>query len=284
MGTSSSNSTNSQSHILACNREVNRISNSISDDVLAFGLKNAAQTAFNNFSEPILTRGICPSPSTRSGQSTQSNPLRTGLPFRRTIRQDDKVVETFFGMSSRTSLLFSNQSEGPPWSEEEDRFGHETFFSFIPARRLVQLGFTYGLSSRTSQSPLSGLTVALDVIRSVPDDAVAFDLCEEGNLSGVQALLNGGQASAKDVDSMGRTPLYISSIDCFLFPCHSLPSGLEKQLCGCLDHSFHILTRYTSLLQSHATWNFVDFLFVMELTETHESMMMPMFLTTMCGK
>jgi hypothetical protein len=279
--------TDSQSHVLTRIQNVNRISNLASNDMLLFGSKNDAQTAFKNVSDPILTRSVCPSSSSRFGQLTQSSSSRTGLPFRRAIQQDDKVVETFFGtfrMSSRTSLLFYNQSERSTCSKQEDRFEYENIFRLVPPGWLARFGFTYGLSGRISHSFLSGPMVALDVVRSVPDDAMIFDLCREGNLGCVQTLLSRGQASAKDVDSQGRTPLYVSSINFLQFPFHSLPSMSEKLLYSHLDYAFHVLMRYTRLLQMHATWNCVNSLFIVELTETHESMTTPTFLTTMCGK
>ena len=189
-------------------QEVNRISK----PALAF--KNDAQTACIESSDPIPTTDKFPSPSTTLGQQTQRSPLRTGLPFRRAIRQDDKVVETLFGtfrLRSRT-LLVSNQSKDPTCSEEEYRFEYENIFGFIPPAWLVRFGFTYGLSGRISQSPLSGANFVLDVVRSVPDDALIFDLCREGRVGCVQALITRGEASAKDVDSQGRTPLYVSLI------------------------------------------------------------------------
>ena len=97
-------------------------------------------------------------------------------------------------------------------SEEEDRFEYENIFGFIPPSWLARFGVTYGFSGRISQSPLPGPTVALDVVRSVPDDAVIFDLCRKGRIGCVQALLTRGEASAKDVDSQGRTPLYVSLV------------------------------------------------------------------------
>lgn len=217
IGTSSA-STNSQSHVLARTHEIDRTSNLKRNDTLAFEFKNDTQKASINFSDPTLTRSIYPSPSTWSGQSTQTSPSSAGLPFRRAIWKDDKVVETFFGtfrMSSITSLLFSNRSEGSTCSEEGDGYEYKNIFTLIPSSWLARFGFTYGLSGHIFQSPLSGPTVALDVVRSVPDDAVIFNLCMEGNFGCVQALLNIGQASVKDVDSQGRTPLYVSSI---IFP------------------------------------------------------------------
>ena len=184
------------------------------------GFENDTPTACIKFSDPILTRDNCPSPNSTFAQSKQRSPYGIGAPFRRTIWQDAKVVETFLGtfrLWSRTSLV-SNQSEGPMSSEEEGHFGYENIFRLIPPSWLVRFGFSYGLSGCISHSPLSGPTVVLDVVRSVPDDAVIFGLCREGRVGCVQALLDRGEASAKDVDSQGRTPLYVSLISSrFLF-------------------------------------------------------------------
>ena len=193
---------------MARTQEVNRISKS------ALGFENDTQTACIKFSDPIPTRDNCPSPDNEFAQSTPRSPYGIGVPFRRTIWQDAKVVETFLGtfrLWSRT-LLVSNQSEGPMSSGEEGHVRYKNIFRLIPPSWLVRFGFSYGLSGCISQSPLSGPTVVLDVVRSVPDDAVIFDLCRIGCIGCVQALLNRGEASAKDVDSKGRTPLYVSLI------------------------------------------------------------------------
>ena len=204
----SGSSINPQSHVIARAQEVNRISTS------ALGFENETQTACIKSTDPVLTRDNCPSANNTFPQSTQRSPYEIGVPLRRTIWQDAKVVETFLGtfrLWSRT-LLVSNQSERPMSSEEEGHFGYENIFRLIPPSWLVRFGFNYGVSGCISQSPLSGPTIVLDVVRSVPDDAVIFDLCREGRVGCVQALLNRGEASAKDVDSQGRTPLYVSLI------------------------------------------------------------------------
>lgn len=200
---------NPQSHVIARTQEVNPISKP------ALRFENNTQTACIKISDPILTRDDHPSPDTTFAQPTQRIPYRIGLPFRRTIWEDAKVVETFLGtirLRSRT-LLVSNQSEGPRFTEEEDHYEYENIFRLIPPSWLVRFGFTYGLSGCTSQAPFSGPTVGLEVVRPVPDDAVIFDLCREGRVCCVQALLTRGEASVKDVDSQGRTPLYVRLIN-----------------------------------------------------------------------
>ena len=209
----SGSSIDPQSHVLARTQKVNRISKP------ALGFKNDTQTACIKFSDPILTRNNYPSPITTFGQSTRRRPFRADRPFRHAIRQDNKVIETLFGtfrLRSRTLLV--SKSKGPVCSEEEDHIEYENVFGFIPPSWLARFGFTHGLSGRISQSPFSGPKVALAVVRSVPDDAMIFNLCREGRIGCVQALLNRGEASAKDVDSQGRTPLYVSlTFSCFGF-------------------------------------------------------------------
>ena len=206
-GTSGS-SINPQSHVIARTEEVNRISE------LALVSENDTQTACIKSSYQIPARDNGPSPNTIFNQLTQWSPFKSGLPVRRTIWQDAKIVETFLGtfrLCSRT-LLISNQSEEPMFSEEEGHFGYENIFRLIPPSWLVRFGFTYGLSGFMSQSTLSTPTIGLEVVRSVPDDAVIFELCRQGRVCCVQTLISRGEASAKDVDSQGRTPLYVSLI------------------------------------------------------------------------
>ena len=213
----SGSSINPQGHVVARTEEVNRISK------LALVSENDTQTACIKSSDPIVARDNGPSPNTTFTQITQWSPFKTGLPVRRTIWQDAKIVETFLGtfrLCSRT-LLISNQSEEPMCSEEEGHFGYENIFRLIPPSWLVRFGFTYGLSGCMSQSTLSAPTIGLEVVRSVPDDAVIFELCREGRICCVQALISSGEASAKDVDSQGRTPLYVSLIISYS---HSVPS------------------------------------------------------------
>ena len=247
----SSSSINPQNHVNAHTQEVNRISKS------ALVFENDAQTACITFSDPILAKDNRPSPNTTFTQLTQRSPYRTGLPVRRTIWQDAKIVETFLGtfrLWSRT-VVVSNQSEGPRCTLEEHHFEYEHIFQLIPPSWLVRFGFTYGLSGCTSQPPFSGPTVGLEVVRSVPDDAVIFDLCKEGRVCCVQALLTRGEASVKDVDSQGRTPLYVSLIiSCFAFTSFFIKPLIYR----CLDYAFHILTTYPSLLHSHAMRNSVN--------------------------
>lgn len=222
----SSSGTNPQCQALALTQEIGPTSNSKKNNVLALGFKHNTQTAFTNFSDNTA-------PSIRSGRSTKYSPSKLLLFSKRVKWQDDMVVQTIFGTfrrSSRISQFMFDQPEGPTCSEEEDRFEYQTIFRLILPSWMARLGLNFIFSGRCSSSPLSGPTVGLEVARSVPDNAVIFDLCKEGNLGDVQALLNTGQASAKDVDSKGRTPLYVSSNR--FSNAHAIPQCMFQRSCS----------------------------------------------------
>jgi hypothetical protein len=44
----------------------------------------------------------------------------------------------------------------------------------------------------------------------VPNDALIFELCREGNVGAIRRLLIHGHASLDDVNEMGETPLHVS--------------------------------------------------------------------------
>ena len=59
---------------------------------------------------------------------------------------------------------------------------------------------------------IQGLKNTLKTFRPVPDDALIFEFCRQGNASAVMSLLSGGHASIRDTDSHGFTPLHVSGI------------------------------------------------------------------------
>lgn len=210
--TTSNDPSTSRSHLQACHREVDRISTARGDDVVACGFKNASQAAFD---EPVnipAAGGTCSNRRSRILPTTTCIPLRP-LHTKSTIGHNERIIETLFGtfrLTTRMSRLLSHRSKDQVDSEEEDLYEQESAFSFVPASWLIRFGFASGVSARISRSSLTGLAATLDVARSVPDEAPIFQFCRKGHLAGVRALIEGGQASVKDVDSFGRTPLFVS--------------------------------------------------------------------------
>ena len=199
-------------HTLARNVEVNRVSQSIDSDALAFGFRAAAQTAFDKFAGTAEDDCCIFDPSVQQSHPMRPAPLGELVHVKRTISQEDTVVETLFGtfrISRKTSILSSDCSSSNVTSDEEQEYEHESHFSLVPPSWLVRLGFVRGISARVLQSSLTGPILGLDTLRAVPYDAPIFELCSLGDVMGVEALLTEGRASVKDVDLYGRTPLYV---------------------------------------------------------------------------
>jgi hypothetical protein len=109
-------------------------------------------------------------------------------------------------MTSKTTLLKSR------FAEQQSQYEHETSITIYPSWWLVKLGISYAPRCSLSHSTISGWKHSFNPYRLVPSNALIFEFCEKNNLSGVQTLLSRGEASVKDIDCDGRTPLHVSSI------------------------------------------------------------------------
>lgn len=58
---------------------------------------------------------------------------------------------------------------------------------------------------------LGGCQISLKTYRIVPDDSPIFNAVEEGDLRGVQMLLDTREAFVTDTNQRGETPLHVSS-------------------------------------------------------------------------
>ena len=85
-----------------------------------------------------------------------------------------------------------------------------TVHVFYPASWLVRLGLKCGFRVQLADSRFSGRVASLATFNVVSDDASIFESCRQGNVSAVRNLLVQGNASIKDSDSCGQTPLHVS--------------------------------------------------------------------------
>ncbi|KAI9670532.1 MAG: hypothetical protein M1831_005752 [Alyxoria varia] len=95
--------------------------------------------------------------------------------------------------------------------EESDQFDYDTLVTVRPAAWLRKLGLVHGLQLRLVSSSMHGWTTTLSSFRLVPDDAAIFRYCVDGDLVAVRELLDQGEASAKDTNSAGSTPLHAAA-------------------------------------------------------------------------
>ena len=109
-----------------------------------------------------------------------------------------------------------------------------TSLIFYPSQWLTKIGVRHGMEANLSAST-SGFRFNVTPIRAVPDNSFIFELCAAGKLDGVQRLFRRGEASVRDTNSNGWTPLHVSG-DCATIP--SLPFRVNLFLCFMLLNRF----------------------------------------------
>ena len=134
---------------------------------------------------------------------------------RRNLETSESVIEGFLGSiraTSATVLQSSRQIVDLTTYHEQDQHEYKTSYTISPAPWLVHLGFHYGLHLGFLSST-QGWKNTLKTFCPVPDDALIFEFCRQGNVPAVRSLLSGGHASVRDTDSRGYTPLHVSLIN-----------------------------------------------------------------------
>lgn len=111
---------------------------------------------------------------------------------------------------SKTRLEISNDEDDPTHYGGANQYEHESIYTIYPAKWLIWLGMRCGLRLGFVSSQIQGWKNTLNTFRPVPDNALIFEFCRDGNLAAVRSLLSGGHASVRDTDSEGYTPLHVS--------------------------------------------------------------------------
>lgn len=147
----------------------------------------------------------------RSSQNRSSKQTRV----KRTLQIETSTLEYMLVKvyaQKTTRSITSKEIEGSIWGYDQDQQETETTYTLYPASWLIRFGLHYGLRLRSLLSSTNPWKTTLEPIRPVPDDALIFDLCRTGNVAAVQQLLSRGEASIRDVDSQGYTPLHVSTM------------------------------------------------------------------------
>ena len=167
--------------------------------------------------ESALTKSFASnSQSIESDYSDLDGPQRKQTWFKRTVQVASSVMECSLGTlraESNTQLRISAEMDDLTVYNEQDQGEHETSYTVYPAGWLIQLGIRYGLRLQFGSSATQGWKTALKSFCPVPDDALIFEFCRQGNTSAVRELLSREYASARDTDSRGYTPLHVSLLD-----------------------------------------------------------------------
>ena len=125
-------------------------------------------------------------------------------------RRYHSVTEYIFGTVYNRSTKSLIQTTVLEDQIKEDQYEYKSSYIVHPARWLINLGLIYGFCIEFARSPVQGWKSNLNTFCPVPDDALIFEFCTNGNLPAVRSLLSKGYASVRDTDSIGRTALYVS--------------------------------------------------------------------------
>ena len=131
---------------------------------------------------------------------------------KRLVHDQVTLLRNFFGtvyMHSKGDLLESSYPNEDSICSE-DHHEYTTSLSLFPSQWLVKFGLHYGLRLGFSKSSIDGWKFTPSVFYPVADDALIFEFCEQGNISGVKTLFSRGQASVWDTNSLGKTALHVS--------------------------------------------------------------------------
>ena len=151
--------------------------------------------------------------SIESDYSDLDGPPRKNAWFKRTVQVASSVMECYLGTiraESNTQLQISTDMDDLMLHHEKDQGEDETSYTVYPAAWLIRLGIRYGFRLKFGSSATQGWRTTLKAFCPVPDDALIFEFCKQGNTSAARALLSGGYASVRDTDSEGYTPLHVS--------------------------------------------------------------------------
>lgn len=133
-------------------------------------------------------------------------PLRRSDQKIKTMTQKKTKMKNMFctiHIASKTTIFESRYSN-------RDQYQYEKSITILPAWWLVKLGISYAFRNSFFHSTISGWKHQFNPCRLVSSNALIFEFCHDNNLAGVQALLSRGEASVKDIDIRGRTPLHVS--------------------------------------------------------------------------
>jgi hypothetical protein len=133
-------------------------------------------------------------------------------------------IEKMVTYSRQLSFLFgsirisrSTQRRINGWAQDSQTLSSDTILVFYPSQWLLKLGFQLGLGLVLARAK-QGWKVLLEPPRVVPENAEIFKLSKTGNVQAVETLIRQGKASIWDTDSLGRTPLHVSSQENYLLP------------------------------------------------------------------
>ncbi|KAL2827749.1 hypothetical protein BDW59DRAFT_160056 [Aspergillus cavernicola] len=175
---------NLDQHVQSVDAALHRLESEIPDPIIRAALVSAGRDVIQD-------------------SNSRMKALEKNRPFK------SKLCNTIFG-----TILFHTQVvergvyvAGETTSQTVTR----TTFIFHPACWLLRLGFRYGLKAMALNHHKTWQYTILPV-PAVPDNSLIFEFCMDGNIDGVRALFARGQASVRDTNTKGWSPLHFAAL------------------------------------------------------------------------
>lgn len=216
-------------HTVGLQAEIDRMAMTIEDPVLRSGFQMGMRKALREQMETVPSNSelssYCESLAASQTDTAERNPdvfdidLINRRPKKRSRRMSllgrrSSKTQNLFGtiyFTSETYHVWSDHFKSPEEAPSICQYESRTSFIFHPAQWLIKCGLRFGLDFALTRS-IRGWKNNLNSFRAVPDDALIFELCREGIIDGVRSVLARGEASPRDRDSCGWTPLHVSKI------------------------------------------------------------------------
>lgn len=204
-----------EEHLRALRVECRKTAAGIGNPLARFGFENMMDKALNQFSRGLdatsrLNRTI-PVESYVDCDTAPKLPRSPSVSQYRRTQTYVSETSSYFG-----TLYIISKARLPAGLDEsddevEDIFPEhfQTTTTFHPSQWLLRFGISFGVQVLLAKS-IEGSEYRMKSYRAVPDDALIFRFCREGNDMAIQKLFEHGQASPWDRDSWGMTPLFVS--------------------------------------------------------------------------
>ena len=135
--------------------------------------------------------------------------------IRKSLAFDNILIRSTFGtITGRPEQMVLQPANVDDQASDQQESRHS--YNLVPAEWLRSLGLNHSFRIGILNSSIAGWQHTLQTARIVPDDSLIMAFCKQGNLDGVRLLFAKRDASVRDVDSMGHTPLWVryDALDC----------------------------------------------------------------------
>ena len=210
-------------HTSAFRAETSRICRNIENPVQRLGFELASDVAVTDLARGHSKDPHRPSQPLANVKTDRSNHPSLDELSRMSRQQTSKKytsatwTQTFFGRIMTTTTTRVSRSRfvddgalDGDYDDDKCQYEYESSFKILPAQWLLKLGFNYAYDFSTCDSSTQSWQCSIKPIHLVPNDALIFNFCSEGNLEKVRDLFSRKLASVRDVDSHGWTPLHVS--------------------------------------------------------------------------